>query len=265
MKSCVPGLFVALSSAALFSLAGCGDGQPKTPEQAIKQDQKEAPKGPVVSELKVEDTKVGTGATAAAGDTLTMEYVGTLGDGKEFDSSKKSGRAFSFVLGRGEVIKGWDQGLVGMKVGGKRKLSIPFALAYGEEGRGTIPPRADLFFDVELVDIIKAGEEDLVTTKVLKPGQGRAAKKGDTVSVHYRAKTLDGKVFEDTRNLRKAATFTIGADRTMAGLEYGVIGMKKGATWQLRIPPKVGAQQLTMAMVPPNATIVLDVEMLDIK
>src|SRR5437016_1910193 len=89
-----------------------------------------------VTELKIEDLKVGTGATAQAGATLSMHYTGTLLDGKKFDSSLDRGTPFKFLLGAGQVIQGWDQGIAGMKVGGKRKLTIPANLGYGERGAG---------------------------------------------------------------------------------------------------------------------------------
>ncbi|MDB4938413.1 MAG: Periplasmic thiol:disulfide interchange protein DsbA [Labilithrix sp.] len=104
--------------------------------------------------LVVKDTTVGTGAAVKSGDTVTVHYVGTLTDGTEFDSSRKSGQPFSFGVGKGQVIKGWDQGLIGMKVGGRRKLTIPSDLAYGDRGMaGAIPPKSTLFFDIELLSI----------------------------------------------------------------------------------------------------------------
>ena len=105
-------------------------------------------------DLKMEDTKVGTGAEAAAGKTVAVHYSGFLLDGKKFDSSLDRGQPFVFQLGAGQVIKGWDQGVQGMKVGGKRKLTIPSALAYGEQGAGNvIPPNATLVFEVELLKV----------------------------------------------------------------------------------------------------------------
>jgi FKBP-type peptidyl-prolyl cis-trans isomerase FkpA len=110
------------------------------------------PPGP--TKLEIEDTVVGKGREAKTGDTVHVQYTGTLMNGKKFDSSyDHGGDPFKFTLGKGEVIKGWDQGVVGMKVGGKRTLKIPSALGYGEKGSGSIPPNAGLNFDVELVSI----------------------------------------------------------------------------------------------------------------
>jgi FKBP-type peptidyl-prolyl cis-trans isomerase len=106
------------------------------------------------SGLKYSDLKVGTGDKAKKGDTVEVHYTGWLKNGKKFDSSLDRGKPFSFRLGAGMVIKGWDEGVAGMKVGGKRKLIIPSKLAYGEAGAGdVIPPNAELTFEVELLKI----------------------------------------------------------------------------------------------------------------
>ncbi|MBI4094697.1 MAG: FKBP-type peptidyl-prolyl cis-trans isomerase [Candidatus Liptonbacteria bacterium] len=106
-------------------------------------------------ELVKEDIALGTGREAKRGDTISVHYVGTLTDGTKFDSSLDRGEPFEFTLGAGRVIKGWDEGLLGMKIGGKRKLTIPPNLGYGASGAGggKIPPNATLIFEVELLDI----------------------------------------------------------------------------------------------------------------
>src|SRR3989344_2231136 len=107
-----------------------------------------------VSELKIEDLQVGTGKQTQASDKVSVHYAGPLPDGKKFDSSLDRNQPFEFSLGSGQVIKGWDQGIVGIRVGGKRKLTIPASLAYGDHGvGGVIPPGATLVFDVELLSV----------------------------------------------------------------------------------------------------------------
>jgi len=105
--------------------------------------------------LQITDEVVGTGAEAISGKTVTVNYSGALTDGKKFDSSYDRGQPFSFVLGAGQVIRGWDEGVAGMKVGGKRKLVIPANLAYGDQavGNGLIPANSTLIFEVELLGV----------------------------------------------------------------------------------------------------------------
>ena len=106
------------------------------------------------SGLIIEDVTVGQGAAAAAGQKVTVHYTGWLTNGTKFDSSKDRNDPFVFPLGGGRVIKGWDEGVQGMKVGGKRKLTIPPALGYGARGAGSaIPPNATLVFEVELLGV----------------------------------------------------------------------------------------------------------------
>lgn len=105
-------------------------------------------------ELKIEDLQVGTGAEAKPGQVVSVHYTGTLTDGKKFDSSKDRKKPFQFPLGAGKVIKGWDQGVAGMKVGGIRRLTIPPHLGYGDRGAaGVIPGGATLIFEVELLGV----------------------------------------------------------------------------------------------------------------
>ena len=144
--------FIAALALALWAGA-CS----KTPDE-LSSDFKPAqgkPVAPAPTKLEKEDTAVGSGREAKSGDTVHVQYTGMLMNGEKFDSSYDHGGApFKVTLGKGEVIKGWDEGLVGMKVGGKRKLRIPPDLGYGAQGSPPkIPPNAGLVFDVELVSI----------------------------------------------------------------------------------------------------------------
>jgi len=107
------------------------------------------------AELKIEDLQLGEGKEAVRGALITTHYTGWLEDGSQFDSSHDKGRPFQCVIGTGRVIKGWDIGLMGMKVGGKRRLSVPSHLAYGERQMGSrIPPHSNLLFEIELLEVL---------------------------------------------------------------------------------------------------------------
>jgi peptidylprolyl isomerase len=142
--------------AILVVAAGCGgaskSGAPSTSNPA----KVNGPATTTPSGLQYWDNVVGSGATAAPGNTVKVHYTGFLTTGEKFDSSRDRGEPFSFSLGAGEVIKGWDEGVAGMKVGGQRQLRIPPNLGYGAAGAGgAIPPNATLVFDVELLEVIK--------------------------------------------------------------------------------------------------------------
>ena len=137
----------------------------ETKTEALKAEKKEMEKEAKESAMKADtittesglkyiDLKVGTGPSPKKGDMVTVHYVGTLTNGRKFDSSVDRGEPYQFRIGEGRVIDGWDEGVMTMKVGGKRKLIIPANLAYGESGfRGIIPPNATLIFEVELLDV----------------------------------------------------------------------------------------------------------------
>jgi FKBP-type peptidyl-prolyl cis-trans isomerase FkpA len=145
--------FALLSAALAAPLTGCAPPRPSSQTTTSAENQ--------VAALQVQDLVVGQGAEAAPGSKVTVHYSGWLYEqaapdhkGKAFDSSRESGRPFSFALGARQVIAGWDQGVAGMRVGGQRRLVIPAALAYGDQGAGgVIPPQATLVFDVDLLEV----------------------------------------------------------------------------------------------------------------
>ncbi len=151
-----------MALAAVFALTASAQGTPPVGVPAASGDQSMSSKiGAKVTELKKIDTKQGDGAESVTGKAVLVHYTGWLydptkpdGRGAKFDSSMDRGVPFGFILGAGRVIKGWDEGVVGMKTGGKRTLVIPPQLGYGERGAGgVIPPNATLMFDVELIEV----------------------------------------------------------------------------------------------------------------
>ena len=144
-------LIAAAALAALFVLPAAA-AKEKTKEVKVSADKIVKTK----SGLQYEDKVVGKGASPVTGKMVTVHYTGTLENGKKFDSSVDRGQPFQFVIGVGQVIPGWDEGVMTMKVGGKRKLIIPSQLGYGARGvPGAIPPNSTLLFDVELLDVAK--------------------------------------------------------------------------------------------------------------
>jgi len=230
------------------------------------------------SGLKYEDTAVGEGAEVARCDFVSVHYTGWLADGTQFDSSVERGTPFQFAVGADEVIKGWDEGVTGMKAGGKRTLVIPPELAYGANGSGPIPPNSTLKFDVELLDtqprpaLPEAPEtvDTYETTEsglqyaVLAPGEGAEAKSGDQVAVHYTGWLEDGTLFDSSLNPDRCGPirFPLGSGRVIKGWDEGVAGMKVGERRQLRIPPDLAYGAEGSGPIPAAATLIFDVELL---
>lgn len=210
----------------VVAAAGCKSGG----SDAAKSDK--AAKG--LTKLVIADPKVGTGDPVKLGDEVTVIYTGRLENGHVFDSNDKpDGAGFHVTVGAGSVIKGWDQGLIGMKLGGKRKLSIPAALAYGKKSQGEIPSNSDLYFDIELVSLVKQEDTNTITATDEKKGTGAAAKTGSSVTIDY-VGTTAGKEFDN----QKHVTFKIGAgEMDITGFDDALIGMKVGGVRKIVVPP----------------------------
>ena len=225
-----------------------------------------------MSTLIKTDTKLGEGAEAEAGQTVIVHYTGWLFDenapdnkGAKFDSSLDRNDPFDFPLGAGRVIRGWDEGVAGMKEGGTRTLVIPSEMGYGAHGAGNdIPPNATLLFEVKLLKVIKT---DIVDSKV---GEGDEAKAGNHVSVHYTGWLFDKKApdnkgtkFDSSRDRNEPFDFPLGMGRVIQGWDMGVQGMKVGGQRTLTIPPEMGyGKRGAGGVIPANATLVFDVELL---
>ncbi len=202
-------------------------------------------------ELIVTDLIEGTGTVAEAGMTVTMQYVGVLGsDGTEFDASWNSGSPLSFPLGAGQVIVGWDEGIAGMKVGGRRLLQIPSAQAYGDQARSAIiVENSDLVFIVDLVGTIpppqpappiddsNLGSFDELQITDLAIGEGCTAETGDIARVHYvGVGAVDGEEFDSSWGRGETFEVIVGRSQVIEGWNAGIEGMRVGGERILQIP-----------------------------
>lgn len=207
--------------------------------------------------VEIKDTLTGIGIAAQPGDIITVNYTGKLASGKQFDSSV--GRApFQFTLGAGQVIKGWDQGLVGMKVHGIRSLTIPSDLAYGAQSAGEIPPNSDLKFDITMVKI------DRIKTKILTEGKGElTALGGDVCELHYELKDDTGKVLDSSYERKQTFQIILGRTALIKGFTAGVIGMKQGEKRELTIPAEFGYgdKGVGEGLIKPGQTLFFTIEM----
>jgi peptidylprolyl isomerase len=309
---------VLLTIVACFALllAGCGSDSSstsssseeasttaeKTEESAAKETEAAkkpeappkvtVPKGPPPKKLEVKDLHEGSGVAARPGRAVTVSYVGVnYKTGKEFDSYwHKGGEPFTFTLGSGEVIPGWDQGLDGMKAGGLRKLIIPPQLAYGAKGvPPAIPPSETLVFVVELEAVeetgaaAKQGEEaakkktkpkvsvpngpppQKLVVKDLEEGRGPEAKPGDEVVVNYVGVNYKtGKEFGTSWN-RDPLVFKLGEGFVIDGWEMGIAGMKPGGRRELVVPPDLGYGNHPTETIPPESTLVFVVDLMSVK
>ena len=230
------------------------------------------------SGLQYFDVVEGTGDSPESGDTVVVEYSGWLEDGTLFDSSYKRPDSFSFPIGKRKVIKGWDEGVATMKIGGKRQLRVPSDLAYGARGAPpTIPPAATLIFDVELKELKKPerppelAEDAFTTTEsglqiaVLGEGDGTQAATGDVVAVHYTGWLPDGSVFDTSKQRGKPLEFPVGKGMVIKGWDEGVLTMKVGDQKLLRIPPELGYGESGFPpVIPPNSALLFKVELMSI-
>ena len=222
-----------------------------------------------MSELKIEEIVVGEGDEVKDRDWVSVHYTGCLEDGTKFDSSLDRGEPIEFPLGGGMVIPGWEQGIRGMRVGGKRKLVIPPELAYGEDGAGdVIPPNAVLVFDVEVVGARsnQYPEEGDLEIEELEAGTGAEAVPGDTVSVHYTGWLEDGTKFDSSLDRGEPIEFPLGVGYVIPGWDQGLVGMKEGGRRRLTIPSHLayGANGAG-GVIPPFATLVFEVNLVRVQ
>ncbi|HZH98240.1 MAG TPA: FKBP-type peptidyl-prolyl cis-trans isomerase [Fimbriimonadaceae bacterium] len=215
--------------------------------------------------LQTTDLVKGKGASASKGDVVTVLYTGSLQDGKVFDSTEGK-PPFAFELGAGVVIKGWDEGIRGMKVGGKRKLVIPPHMGYGASGSGeVIPPNATLTFEVELLRVDKKGKTQQIEVTEIAGGEGVPAKAGDKVRVHYRGTLLNGLPFDNSYDRNQPFELTLGETKVIKGFEQGVTGMKVGGKRKVVIPYELAyGDRQRNEVIGPKSTLIFELELVEI-
>lgn len=237
------------------------------------------------SGLKVKVTEKGTGRQVQKGDKVTAHYTGTLADGKKFDSSKDRNQPFSFKVGIGQVIPGWDEGFQLLNIGDKATFTIPPQIGYGATGAGggVIPPNATLIFDVEVIDAVEGPKPrpaipfevaGLDTVRMqsglrfvkVESGNGVKAEQGKYVSVHYTGYLLDGKKFDSSVERGEPIEFQLGRGMVIKGWEEGIELMHVGDKMRFIIPSELAyGEKGAPGAIPPNATLIFDCELVDVQ
>lgn len=229
------------------------------------------------SGVKYIRVKKGKGKSVQDGNRAKVFYSGYFVDGRKFDSSfdHPGAEAFDFIIGRHQVIEGWEKGVVGMRKGEKRRLIIPYALAYGEQGRNpVIPPKSDLVFDVELVDfevvipppVFDVKGKDTITTASglqyikVKETSGRQVVAGDTVTINYSGYFRDGKLFDSSVERGDSIMLIVGKRMVIPGWDEGLQYLKEGEKVRFIIPYKLAyGEQGRMPVIPPKSDLIFDV------
>lgn len=227
--------------------------------------------------LKYIIVQKGKGAAIKDGNRAKVKYSGYFLDGRKFDSSfdHPGAEDFDFILGRHQVIEGWEKGVLGMKEGEKRQLIIPYMMAYGEAGRSpVIPPQADLVFDVELAGIEMVqlpipydviGKDTQTTSTGLKyiktkTTNNRQVVIGDTITVEYSGYFADGKLFDSSVERGDSIMLIVGKGMVIRGWDEGLLLMKKGEKARLIIPYFLAyGEEGRMPVIPPKADLIFDV------
>lgn len=223
--------------------------------------------------------KKGKGNAIANGDKAFMQYTGYFTNGKKFDSSHDNGgRDFDFILGRGRVIKGWDIAVIGMKVGEKRRLLIPYELAYGEKGRAPIPAKSNLIFDVELSKFEEMNYPDYGKTSndtislpsglkyiVYESTDGIKPQPHDSVVVKYVGRFMNGKVFDASYDRNDTLVFEVAAQKVIKGLDEGLLLVHKGEKVRFIIPYQLAyGEKGREPIIPAKSDLIFDVYLQDV-
>lgn len=259
----MPKSFLAVWAALALALAAAGcqrSGESAASGAAFQE---------IMPGLSYVDSIVGQGPQVKMDDFVQVHYTGWLYENGQrttkFDSSRDRGEPISFPLGRSFVIQGWEKGVPGMHVGGRRYLLIGPDMAYGAQGRPpVIPANSTLLFDVEVVGVATVQKE------VLAEGTGAAAEPGDMISVHYTGWLWEdgqkGAKFDSSLDRNQPYNFTVGAGMVIPGWDLGLEGVTVGSKVRLLIPPAMAYGSRGYGQtIPPNSTLCFEVELLSIE
>ncbi|NLO23153.1 MAG: peptidylprolyl isomerase [Fibrobacter sp.] len=223
--------------------------------------------------------KEGVGEPVKSGQLIQVHFKGWLSDSTLFDDSYERNEPLEFLLGAGQVIQGWDKGIVGMKLGEIRSLSIPYQLAYGDRSMGPIPPQSDLFFEVELVNAeqILSPDEFLtkeVSWKLLSPGvwvydetvgSGPLSEVGKRLRLHHTGWLVGGSKFNSSKDQGKPMEVILGSGKLIKGLEIGLNKVPSGSIRWLKVAPSMAYGSTPLSRIPPNSTLLFKVHLLSVE
>lgn len=273
-------LFYSITAVLTVLIISCGDNQ-----EIVT----------LGSGLQYQEDTLGTGREAKADDLITIHFAGwSINDTTDLfgdwlsnprksafliGNSKMRNQPVKFILGTDSFIKGSDEGIIGMKVGGRRTIIIPSRLAYGEKGIGPVPPNTDIKLIVELLDVkdkVVAEMWDVDSSLLrttpsglmyafVKQGEGSNADSGRVVTVHYSGYLENGKKFDSSVERDEPFSFMLGVRQVIPGWDEGIKLMNKGSKLRLVIPPSLGYGELDLEKIPPNSTLIFDIELLDVQ
>lgn len=231
------------------------------------------------SGVELFDLATGGAPTAEEGSRVVVHYTGMLGDGQIFDSSLDRGQPFTFTIGQHQVIRGWEDGLIGAAPGTRRRLVIPPAQGYGERAAGPIPPGSTLYFEIEVLEVVaprkppgkptptdpegfrRLGPEGLQFVDLVE-GDGERPVKGERVCVDWSVWS-QGTVVDHTFALERCRWFRYESGKVIDGIYEGIRTMREGGVRQIRVPPALAAAPYRPAGVPPDETVLVEVRLIE--
>ncbi len=249
-------------------------------DPAVRYVEHEVPREITSSGIEYTVIEPGNGMELSPELRVNLHYTGYFADGLEiFDSSYERDEPISFIIGHGMVIPAWEEVLKFFRVGDKARIWVPYKMAYGEEGRGPIPPRTDLVFDMEILDAgvveipqmwLVEDKDTLVTESglqviVVEEGAGEQPLRGNVLKVHYSGYLFDGTLFDSSVQREVPFRFVLGSEQVIRGFDEGFAMLNKGTRARFIIPPHLAYGKRGTGPVPPDETLIFDVKLIDIQ